>query len=78
MSESSLPLTRRFMPMANQGSSCFGPWYGDTVLAIFLKLHNILGGTNEEEGSITLVKDCNVSFHVWAPRHAWSLKLTKV
>ena len=60
------------------GQHCFGPWYGDTVLAIFLKLHNILGGTNEEEGSITLVKDCNVSFHVWAPRHAWSLKLTKV
>ena len=46
--------------------------------ALAWKTHNILGGNNEANGRITVHRDCNVSFHVWAPRHTWSLKLNKI
>lgn len=48
-----------------------------SVQALAWKTHNALGGDGEARGQITVHRDCNVSFYVWAPRHPWSLKLSK-
>ena len=48
-----------------------------TRTALAWKNHNLIGGNNEANGRITVHRDCNVSFYVWAPRHTWSLKLSK-
>ena len=48
-----------------------------SVSSIAWKSGNIAGGNNEANGVITVHKTCVVSFYVWAPGHAWSLKLTK-
>ena len=58
------------------GESCWGSGLPDRVFVTW-KLHNDHGGINEANGQITATKDCNASFYVWAPRHAWSLKLNK-
>ena len=59
------------------GEGCINNWNRDRDL-VASKYHNIFGGNNEASGQFTLTRDCNVHFYVWAPRHAWSLKLTKI
>ncbi len=59
------------------GDRCFRSWRGDRIL-VASKSHNILGANNYANGQFTVTKDCNVRFYVWAPRHRWSLKLTKI
>lgn len=59
------------------GEGCIANWNRDRDL-VASKSHNIFGGNNEASGQFTLTRDCNVHFYVWAPRHAWSLKLTKI
>lgn len=58
------------------GDRCFGTFRGERVL-VASKYHNIFGGNNEANGQFTVTKDCNIRFYVWAPRHRWSLKVTK-
>lgn len=48
-----------------------------SVQALAWKTHNRLGGDGEARGQITVHRDCNVSFYVYAPLHPWSLKLSK-
>lgn len=59
------------------GDRCFGRWRGERVL-VASKYHNVFGGNNEANGQFTVTKDCNVRFYVWAPRHAWTLNVTKI
>ncbi len=59
------------------GERCINNWNVNREL-VASKSHNIFGGNNEASGQFTLTRDCNVHFYVWAPRHAWSLKLTKI
>ncbi len=59
------------------GDRCFGNWRGDRIL-VASKYHNIFGANNYASGQFQVTKDCNVRFYVWAPRHRWSLKITKV
>ena len=56
---------------------CLGRWSSNRVL-VASKIHNIFGGNNEAEGQFIVTKNCNVRFYVWAPRHSWSLKVTKI
>ena len=60
---------------SDSGDRCISPGY--TTRRIATKIHNIFGGGNEANGQFNLLRDCRVSFHVWAPRHSWSLKLNK-
>ncbi len=48
-----------------------------SVQALAWKNHNRLGGDGEARGQITVHRDCNVSFYVYAPLHPWSLQLRK-
>ncbi len=41
------------------------------------KSHNIFGGSNEASGQFAVTRDCFVRFYVWAPRHRWSLEVSK-
>ena len=59
------------------GDRCFGTWRGDRIL-VASKSHNIFGGNNNANGQFRVTKDCNVRFYIWAPRHRWSLKITKI
>ena len=59
------------------GDRCFSTWRGDRIL-VASKYHNIFGANNYANGQFNVTKDCNVRFYVWAPRHRWSLKVTKI
>lgn len=57
------------------GVHCLSTWRDRILVAS--KVHNFFGGANEANGQFNVSKDCSISFYVWAPRHAWSLKLNK-
>lgn len=55
---------------------CLRGWRSSRVL-VASKYHNIFGGNNEANGQFAVTRDCFVRFYVWAPRHRWSLEISK-
>ena len=59
------------------GQDCFGRWWTNRIWVLF-KWSNWLGANNEEADTITLIRDCDITFEVEGSNRAWSLKLTKI
>ena len=55
---------------------CLAGWRKSRAL-VASKYHNIFGGNNEASGQFAVTRDCYVRFYIWAPRHRWSLEVSK-